>query len=260
MLNLKSFVLHLAAAGLLAASASAGTVTYQILLDGQNLATATPANFTNPGHIRVDVQVKVAGNQQTWNGSSYNFGLGQGSFNLVDSTNHLAFEASGTRWNSTVPTGLQQLPGFLNKTVNGVTADVFDAVAYVHPSDRPTKFQAFGPNSFTTVCTGYVSWDGQNTTLQLNPRATGILAVSGSSIVQTTAATVTGASVQFSSVARVPGDIDGDGHTNLADLKLLVAAWNSTPTSGNWNANADLDKDNYVGLSDLKILIANWNR
>lgn len=60
-------------------------------------------------------------------------------------------------------------------------------------------------------------------------------------------------------VAPVLADIDGDGHVNLADLKLLVAAWNTTPSSGSWNPDADLDSDNAVTLSDLKILVAHWN-
>lgn len=58
----------------------------------------------------------------------------------------------------------------------------------------------------------------------------------------------------------LPADIDGDDHVNLADLKLLVAAWNSTSAAANWNAYADLDSDGSVNLADLKLLVANWNR
>lgn len=57
-----------------------------------------------------------------------------------------------------------------------------------------------------------------------------------------------------------PSDIDGDGHVNLADLKLLVVAWNTTSTSLSWNGNADLDSDGSVNLADLKLLVANWNQ
>lgn len=56
------------------------------------------------------------------------------------------------------------------------------------------------------------------------------------------------------------GDIDHDYNVTLADMKLLIAAWNSTPTSGNWNVAADLDNSDSVILADLKILVANWNR
>lgn len=56
------------------------------------------------------------------------------------------------------------------------------------------------------------------------------------------------------------GDINQDYDVNIADLKLLVSAWNSTPNSGNWNAAADLDNSASVTLGDLKVLMANWNR
>lgn len=46
----------------------------------------------------------------------------------------------------------------------------------------------------------------------------------------------------------------------MADLKLLVTAWNSRPGRGNWNQAADLDGSNSVNLGDLKILVVNWNR
>lgn len=59
---------------------------------------------------------------------------------------------------------------------------------------------------------------------------------------------------------RLLGDIDADSAVNLADLKLLVGAWNSMPASGNWNPAADIDNDTNVNLADLKILVANWNQ
>lgn len=62
--------------------------------------------------------------------------------------------------------------------------------------------------------------------------------------------------------ASIPGDINGDHVVNLADLKLLIAAWNShggASPSGNWNPAADLDGDGQVVLGDLKILVTNWN-
>lgn len=64
----------------------------------------------------------------------------------------------------------------------------------------------------------------------------------------------------WSFTTTIAGDIDGDGAVILADLKLLVAAWNSTPTSPNWNPYADIDADSAVNLADLKILVAHWNQ
>lgn len=64
----------------------------------------------------------------------------------------------------------------------------------------------------------------------------------------------------WSFATHLTGDIDADGAVILADLKSLVAAWNTTPASPNWNLNADIDGDGAVILADLKILVANWNR
>lgn len=58
----------------------------------------------------------------------------------------------------------------------------------------------------------------------------------------------------------LPADIGGDAAVTLSDLKLLVAAWNSTPSTGPWNPAADIDNDGAVSLADLKVLVSNWNR
>jgi len=56
----------------------------------------------------------------------------------------------------------------------------------------------------------------------------------------------------------IPGDIDGDGDVDLADLALLLAAYGTCDGDANYNPAADLDGDNCVGLSDLAILLANY--
>lgn len=67
--------------------------------------------------------------------------------------------------------------------------------------------------------------------------------------------------INFTSTLLIPGDIDGDGHVTLADIKLLIAAWNTTPASGSqWNPAADIDGSGSVTLSDLKILVSNWGQ
>ena len=55
-----------------------------------------------------------------------------------------------------------------------------------------------------------------------------------------------------------PGDIDGDGDVDLADLAILLAAYGTCDGDANYNAAADLDGDNCVNLSDLAILLANY--
>ncbi|MFM7133355.1 MAG: hypothetical protein ACKO0W_03460, partial [Planctomycetota bacterium] len=49
----------------------------------------------------------------------------------------------------------------------------------------------------------------------------------------------------------VPGDLNGDGVVNAADLSILLGAWG---TSG----PGDLDGDGVVSASDLAILLASW--
>ncbi|MCA9289969.1 MAG: hypothetical protein KDA25_02510 [Phycisphaerales bacterium] len=50
--------------------------------------------------------------------------------------------------------------------------------------------------------------------------------------------------------AGVPGDLDGDGDVDPADLAILLADWGGS--------GADLDGDGIVGPGDLAILLANW--
>ncbi len=56
-------------------------------------------------------------------------------------------------------------------------------------------------------------------------------------------------------VAYQPGDANGDGMVNLADLQILGDNWQSTTAS--W-AEADFTGDNTVNLADLQIIGDNW--
>ena len=59
--------------------------------------------------------------------------------------------------------------------------------------------------------------------------------------------------------AAVPGDINGDGTVNVADLGLLGAQWGA---AGSPPFNADIapspSGDGIVGVGDLGVLAANW--
>ena len=52
-----------------------------------------------------------------------------------------------------------------------------------------------------------------------------------------------------------PGDLDGNGAVDVADLVLLIAAWGAC--SG--PCPADLDGDGSVGTADLVVLVLNWS-
>jgi hypothetical protein len=51
-----------------------------------------------------------------------------------------------------------------------------------------------------------------------------------------------------------PGDINGDNTVGIQDLGLLADAFNTTPASPKWNANADLNGEGNVNIADLGLL------
>ena len=53
-------------------------------------------------------------------------------------------------------------------------------------------------------------------------------------------------------VVSIPGDLDGDGVVNGADLSILLSAWGSA------DPTADIDGNGIVGGSDLAVLLGNW--
>ena len=59
-------------------------------------------------------------------------------------------------------------------------------------------------------------------------------------------------------IASCPGDVDGDGDTDLTDLALLLSAYGSVPGDPNWDAAADFDNDNDVDLTDLAFLLSGY--
>ncbi|MCA9284963.1 MAG: CRTAC1 family protein [Phycisphaerales bacterium] len=57
-----------------------------------------------------------------------------------------------------------------------------------------------------------------------------------------------------------PGDLDGDGDVDGADLGLLLGAWGNCPTAGAATCPADLDGNGTVDGADLGILLGAWTR
>lgn len=57
--------------------------------------------------------------------------------------------------------------------------------------------------------------------------------------------------------ASAPGDLDGDGAVNAADLAILLSAWGACPPKQ--ACPADLDDDGFVGPQDLAALLSAWN-
>jgi hypothetical protein len=55
-----------------------------------------------------------------------------------------------------------------------------------------------------------------------------------------------------------PGDLDGDGDTDLSDLAALLAAYGTSVGDPGHNPSADFDSDGDVDLSDLAFLLADY--
>ena len=51
----------------------------------------------------------------------------------------------------------------------------------------------------------------------------------------------------------IPGDLNGDGVVNGADLGLLLASWDTN------DPTADLDGNGIVNGADLGLLLASWS-
>jgi PEP-CTERM motif len=53
------------------------------------------------------------------------------------------------------------------------------------------------------------------------------------------------------------GDLDGDGFVGIADLNIVLGAWNQNVPPA--NPLADPSGDGFVGIADLNVVLGNWN-
>jgi hypothetical protein len=56
----------------------------------------------------------------------------------------------------------------------------------------------------------------------------------------------------------VPGDVDGDGDVDLADLQALLATYGKCVGDPGYNPGADFDDDGCITLNDLATLLSNY--
>jgi hypothetical protein len=68
------------------------------------------------------------------------------------------------------------------------------------------------------------------------------------------------ADVSDANATLLPGDVNGDNEINIIDLGPLADAFNTTPVSPKWNANADLNCDGKVNILDLGLLADNFGK
>lgn len=61
-------------------------------------------------------------------------------------------------------------------------------------------------------------------------------------------------------ILATPGDVDGDGEVDLADLAALLASYNRCAGDPDYNPAADFNNDNCVDLSDLATLLSRYGQ
>ena len=65
-----------------------------------------------------------------------------------------------------------------------------------------------------------------------------------------------GPTMRLSPILPKPGDLDGDGDVDIADLLILLGSWGLCDDCN--NCTADLDENCSVSTTDLLLLFANW--
>jgi hypothetical protein len=66
--------------------------------------------------------------------------------------------------------------------------------------------------------------------------------------------------IVFEGRGSYPGDINQDGAVDLGDTVVIALAYNSTPSSPNWNPNADINKDGLVDILDLVFIARDFGK
>jgi hypothetical protein len=67
-------------------------------------------------------------------------------------------------------------------------------------------------------------------------------------------------SLKIDDPVSIPGDLNGDGKVNLADLVILARAYGSRPGDANWNPVADILGHGEVDLADLAVLANHYGQ
>ena len=55
------------------------------------------------------------------------------------------------------------------------------------------------------------------------------------------------------------GDANNDDYVTMADLSLLLPAWNKHADDPEYSVNYDFNRDGYVTMADLSLMLPNWN-
>jgi len=107
---------------------------------------------------------------------------------------------------------------------------------------------------------GFTPTDNQSFDLLTASTITGTPVVDTSDIGLWELAVVSGGngqSLRATYLGALVGDLDGDGFVGIADLNIVLGAWNQNVPPG--NLLADPTGDGFVGIADLNVVLGNWN-
>ncbi len=200
----------------IAATRAADTVKFYI--DGIHVDTLTGIDSTDVQNSKV--RVGTAGTTRDWDGVIDDIGL----FDDVLSDQEIAL--------------INGLGRFAGVALNDTAID--------------DVLTAFNTGTGNSASAGGYTWS-YATSLGAGPIGT-----VGGSVGSSDAFIILDASgngVQITAVSFHPGDANGDGMVNLADLQILGDNWQSTTAS--WS-EADFNGDGNVNLADLQIIGDNW--
>jgi hypothetical protein len=133
---------------------------------------------------------------------------------------------------------------------SGDFTETFNVTARVNGTDVGTKEMTLASGDFSSVT---IVW---NTT----GFSYGKYVVSGYAwpVVNETS-TADNTKIDGTVTIGIIGDINADGTVDIYDAILLASAYNSSPGSSNWNANADINGDNIVDIYDAILLASHYN-
>lgn len=132
------------------------------------------------------------------------------------------------------------------------------ATPYDHPdatllNSLDPALRVLDPNGVEIAFNNSSATDGKNASLSFTATVAGVYTVEVLS--------ESGTGEYLLTAERLPGltgDLDADGFVGIADLNIVLGAWNQNVTAGNW-LQGDPSGDGYVGIQDLNAVLGNWN-
>ena len=159
--------------------------------------------------------------------------------------------ASGVNVGTFLQQSELQQPHVFNCSINNIAGLITLGVASVNSVPPVNGSGLLATITFKTVP---IVWPnpGENTTLQLL-----------SAVLKTNQGVTIPCRLinGFYAYKPIPGDLNSDGTVDISDLRIVAAAYGTTPGEKGWNPIADLNRDGIVDIYDLVIVAEHlgWN-